>query len=336
MKTIIFTLLTAFCFGTNPFLNFAPDQKIAIQNAILTKVNGKTISVMDVKKKMDVTFYQNFPDYKESDQARLQFYQASWQRVLQEMIDHELIVAEALDKEIKLSDGDVREAMEDRFGPNVMQTLDNIGLTYDETWKMVKNDLIVQRMTYWFVHSKAASSVTPQDIRQAYRAHLKEHPATTEWKYQVISIRSEDLLASEKIFRALQELNQSPELAKDLFKSFEENAAITVSKEYIAKSEDLSKLHKTSLETLQPGSYSPPVLQMNRETQKPFYRIFYLADKTEFPAVPFETMAAQLKDELIYKATLKESGKYMEKLRKHYGFSSQQLVADDFQPFSLQ
>ena len=61
--------------------------------------------------------------------------------MLMEMIDHQLILADATDKEIKISSGEVREEMEFRFGPNIMLTLDNIGLTYDDTWKMSWNSL---------------------------------------------------------------------------------------------------------------------------------------------------------------------------------------------------
>jgi hypothetical protein len=332
-KTLLFLLSSLTLFAA-PFLDYGSSQKIAVQNAILAKVNGKTISMMDVKKKMDMILHQNYPQLSDSNQGRFQFYEGSWRQVLREIINQELIISDALDKEIKLSDGDIREVMEERFGPNVMQTLDKIGLTYDETWKMVKNELIVQRMMWWFVQSKAVGSVTPQDIRQAYRLYLEEHPPYAEWKYQVISVRMEhadDILAKE-IYDKLSETSST-----DALKEFEkeEGISIAVSKEFVAKSQDLSETHKGALEDLTFGSFSQPSLQMGKD-KKAVYRIFYLIDKTDYPAPKFETLAAQLKNALIQEAVVQESDVYLNKLRKFYGFAEPHAIPDDLHPFSLQ
>ena len=152
-----------------------PDQgRIAFQNSILCKVNENTISMMDVKKKLDLLFHQSYPNLEDSAQARFQFYETSWRHVLSEMINEELMVSDATEKEIKLTDGEIREEVESRFGPSVMTTLDRIGLTYDEAWKMVRKDLIVRRMSWWFIHAKALQNVTPKDIRASYQNYIKQ------------------------------------------------------------------------------------------------------------------------------------------------------------------
>ncbi len=338
MKLKLFCLLTSICLSANPLLNSGPDQKIGVQNAILAKVNGNTISMMDVKKKMDLAFHQNYPQFSGSSPARFQFYEASWKQVLRDMIDHELIISDATDKEIKLSDGEVREVMEERFGPNVTQTLDRIGLTYDETWKMVRNELIVQRMSWWFIQSKAINNVTPQDIRQAYRLYLEENPAYSEWKYHVLSIRADeknDSLA-EEIYNALVQEGKSPLDLKDLLKNFEApGVSVSISNEFNTKSQDLSDIHRTALENLSEGSYSKPQVSLSRVDKKAVYRIFYLVDKMDFPAPAFEAISQQLKGGLIQQAIAKESEGYLGKLRKFYGFDDQ-AIPDDLHPFSLQ
>lgn len=332
-KTFLF-LFATFSLFANSFLEYGSSQKIAVQNAILAKVNGKTISMMDVKKKMDLAIHQNYPQLIDSNPGRFQFYERSWKQVLREMIDQELIISDALDKEIKLSDGDVREVMEERFGPNVMQTLDKIGLTYDETWKMVRNELIVQRMTWWFIQSKAVGSVTPQDIRQAYRLYLEENPPYAEWKYQVISIRMDqgDDILVKKIYDKLTETS-STEALKEFEQ--EEGIAISVSKEFVAKSQDLSETHKAALEDLVFGDFSQPSFQIGKD-KKATYRIFYLIDKTDYPAPQFEAISGQLKNGLIQEAIAQESDVYLNKLRKFYGFAGPQAISDDLHPFSLQ
>jgi hypothetical protein len=338
MKNLALFLVVSFGLAANPMIDFSKDQKIAVQNTILSKVNGKTISMMDVKKKMDMVFHQHYSHLAHSNQARLQYYEVSWRRTLMDMIDNELIIADALDKEIKLTDADVREVMEERFGPNVLQTLDKIGLSYDETWKMVKDELIVQRMSWWFIHSKAMSSVTPQDIRQAYRRYIKENPAYSEWKYRVISIKTDqptDTLA-HKVHQLLLESDQEPSSLESALKSLETaGASITLSNEYVAKTAELSDLHKACLAPLTPGCYSQPSFQMSRD-KKNVYRIFYLIAKNEHPVPAFEDLAIQLKNDLVQKAAVAESQHYFTKLRKHYGFDSPNALPEDLHPFSLQ
>lgn len=339
MMKIFFPLCIALGLAANPFLDFPREPKIAVQNSILAKVNGKTISMMDVKKKMDLIFHQSYPNLLHSNPARIQFYETSWKQAFMDLIDNELILSDALDKEIKLTDGEIREVMEERFGPNVMQTLDQIGLTYDETWKMVKNELIVQRMTWWFVQTKALSSVTPQDIRQSYRLYLEQNPPYSDWKYRLISLRvdAENEPLSEKIYQILSESGKSPEEMLPTLKQLEEpGVAISLSNEFVSKTQDLSDLHKASLDSLLPGCYSKPSFQMSRIDQKMVYRIFYLAEKTDHPAPSFDDLSQTLRNELLQKAMAQEWGNYLGKLRKYYGFDAQNLIPEDLHPFSLQ
>jgi hypothetical protein len=325
-----------------PSMDFSQNQKIAMQNTILAKVNGQTLSMMDVKKKMDLLFHQYYAHLSQSNQARFQFYEASWRSVLMQLIDNELILSDSVDKELKLTDGEIREEMENRFGPNVSLTLDKIGLTFDETWKMVKNEMAVQRMTWWYVHSRAIKNVTPQDIRQAYRLYLQENPAYSDWKYRVISIRTDqpEEARSEKIYEFLCETGRNPEMLVEKLKEFEgPGISIQVSNEFEAADKDLSETHKASLALLSPKSFSKPSYQLSRADKKNVYRIFYLIEKTDHPALPFEAMSNRLRDDLIQKSVAQESDAYLEKLRKYYGFDSARIketLPDDMHPFSLQ
>lgn len=337
MKKIFFLSLLSTCFAASPMIDFSQDQKIAVQNTILAQVNGKTISMMDVKKKMDMIFHQNFSEYASSTQARLQFYEAQWRSVLMNLIDHELILSDASDKEIKITDGQIREMLEERFGPNVMQTLDRIGLTYDETWKMIKDELIVQQMTGYFIHRLAITSVTPQDIRQAYRLYLKENPGYTEWKYRVISMRTDapNEKLPEQVYQLLSASHAPPDLSEEALKSLEtEGVSISLSSEYSAKTHELSESHKTALSSLSTENYSKPSFQVSRG--KSTYRIFYLVDRVDFPAPSFEGVYHQLQNELTQKAIAQGYENYLGKLRKFYGFKTEQAIPDDLHPFSIQ
>jgi hypothetical protein len=325
-------------FAQMPPMDFSDGgKKIAFQNSILAKVNGSTISMMDVKKKMDMLFHQHYPKLVQSNTARYQFYEKSWRQALMEMIDNELILADAEEKEVKITDAEVRETLESRFGPSVLSTLDKIGLTYDEAWKLVKNELIVQRMTWWFIHSKAIQSVTPQTIREAYRSFLQENPPYQELKYRIVSIRSDKLDLAEKVGQFLLESGKSPERLAEALLALD--PAIQVSSEYTATDLEISEAHRSALASLTPGQYSAPILQKSRADQKSIARIFYLASKSDHPAPPFQDLSSMLRDQLIQKAMVQHSQTYVEKLRKHYGFDAsfvKEALPEDLHPFSLQ
>lgn len=342
-KVLLCFLLGSTCFAD---LNLykTEEPKISVQNNILAKINTTTISVVDVMKKMDMLLHQNYPQFADSPQARFQFYAASWRPVLMEMIDTELILSDAEAREVKLTDGEIREEMESRFGPGVLATLDKIGLNYDDAWNMVKKDLLVRRMMWFFVQSKAMQSVTPQTIRQSYSSYLQEHPAFQEWTYRVVTLRvpeQKDHLAHE-VWQWLSETKQSPESLAPMLKQWEENnpgCSLRVSSEYIAKDQELSESHKTALSVLEPMCYGTPSTQISRADQKTVHRMFYLYNKTVHEAPSFEEMASRLKNELLQQAMSNESGVYLQKLRSHYGFdpiSLKETVPEGIQPFALQ
>lgn len=328
MKRYLYLITFALTlYGESPISMSESDGKIAVQNRILAKINEETISVLDVKKKMDFVFYKNYPHLANSVQARHQFYDTNWKHVLNELIDHQLILADSQDKQIPLPEGDIRQEMESRFGPNIRMTLDKIGLSYDEAWKSVKDDLIVQRMTWWFIHSKAMNGVTPQDIRTAYRAKIKEIPSGQAWKYQVIALRGEN---AEKIGEELS-LSLSKDNSLELVSKVAPNAQ--VSQEIMANSDELSESHLAALSSLEVGSFSKPIMQMSKADNTPVYRIFYLKEKSEKKAPHFEELAAELKGELIQKRVAEESVCYLDKLRKHYSFY--EAEKENFHPFEL-
>lgn len=338
MYKYLFFFALSSLFAQMPAMDLADNKKIAVQNVLLAKVGDTTISVIDVKKKLDLLFHQNYAHLGHSSQARFQFYESGWRPTLMQMIDNELILADAAAREVKLSDGEVREELENRFGPNVLSTLDKIHITYDEAWKIIKNDLIVQRMSWWFIQSKAIQSVTPQDIRHAYRDYLEKNPSYQELKYQVISIRSDKAeVIAEKAYQLLSSRDQNPEGVAEELKKLDNS--IQISTEYTAKDTELSDTHKAALSSLSPKSYSAPIFQKNRSDKQTVARIFYLHEKAEYLAPSFGELSQKLKNDLIQQSMGKESVAYLEKLRKQYGFDPGHLkesFPEEMHPFSLQ
>ena len=298
-----------------------PDHlNITVQNTILAKVHTHPISMMDVKKKMDLVFHQFYPQLADSNQARFQFYTTGWKRVLTELIDQELILADAEDKGIKITDGEIREELENRFGPNVTASLEKIGLTYEETWNLIKNEIIVQRMSWWFIHQKAIAKVTPQEIRNGYRLYLKENPAYSEWQYRVLTIKGKD---SSSVAKQLQETilheNPSIEALSTFLNDFSSSCQINLSKELTSDDRTLTDAYRKGLELTPIGNYSKPYEVTSRDQSK-VIRIFHLISKQDHPAATFEEISAKIKNELTQKAAAEISAAYLGKLRKNYQF----------------
>lgn len=324
---------------------FGEEPKLLINNRILANVNGKPISAIDVMKKMDVLFYRQFPEYRNSTQARAQFYQTAWKNTLQQLIDKELIVADALETKVETSNGDIRQEMETMFGPNIIGNLDSMGLTFDDAWDIIKDELIIKRMLYFRVNSRAVKSVTPQFIHEKYEEFAKNNPRQSEWHYKVISAQDKDseksakaaqhiytLLTEEKIpFSELVETLQQRGLV-------EESTRVTISSDYSVSEKEISDTHKEILASLEPNTFTEPVAQKTRADNSLIYRIFYLNDRVVGGIVPFQDIEQKLINQLTDVAIGKETETYLKKLRHHFRVEEDDLkdmIPSDFQPFVM-
>lgn len=330
--------------AADPFI-LAQEEKahIVVNNRILTRINDKAISVMDLMKKLDVLFYREFPQYTSSKVARFQFYQANWKSVLQELIDKELILADAEENKLPISNGDVRQEMEQLFGPNIIANLDKAGLTFDDAWKIVQGDITIRRMMYMRVNSKAIRDVTPQNVWDTYEEHVKQIVRPDEWTYRVISIRAKNqedgAVAANLAYTLLTDhsttLEQLPAALKALPNA--KDVQVNVSEEFHHMDKEVSDNYKASLSKLENKQYSSPIAQKSRDNSTVF-RIFFLDEHFVGGPISFQEAEPRVKDKLIEMAIGKETEAYLNKLRKHFALHQDeiaQLTASDFQPFVL-
>lgn len=345
-----YCVLFFLCFSTSlraQSAPFFPDDndttQIIVHNRVLAKVNGQAITVMDVMKKMDVLFYRQFPEYSSVKAARHQFYSTNWKYVLNDLIDKELILADAKEAKMPVSQGDIRQEMEDTFGPNVIQNLDKIGLTMDEAWKMVNNDIIIRRMLGARVNNKALRMVNPQDIRIAYETYAKENYNHPEWIYRVVSIKDSDSTKCAKAAQAAYEIIAQLDIPLDKLEekiqpelSF--STKVSVSDEFRHKETELSETYKQALLPLAVGAYSKPQLQKSKNDKFTLYRIFYLKEVIPGSVASFTEVAENLKNKMLHEAIEKETVVYLKKMRVHFAVNEEQLkemIPPGFQPFEL-
>lgn len=324
----------------NPIALQEDPGQIVIYNRILTKFNNKTFSVLDVVKKMDMVFNSHYPQLANSKLSRYQFYSTQWKDTIKKMIDQELILLDAERLGIKVTDAEIREELLNRYGPNVMLSLDQLKLSYEEARKMVSEDLIVERILYFKIYSEALR-VRPEDIKKKYTAYCEKNSASEKWRYQVLSIRSEDENASQALaqlaFNLLKEKRTLQDVTEDL-QAKNPNITVSSSPEIERDSLSISQAHQQIIETLSPGDFSTPTPQLNRD-QSVVYRIFYLKDKNVVNPPGFLELAEKIKDRLIQEYISSHLPAYLKKLQKRYGFSEQdlfELINSDFKPFSYQ
>lgn len=328
--------------GDNIYLGDQTKRELRVNNRILANINGKLISVLDVMKKMDVLFFQQFPEYAENTEARYQFYQFQWKRTLKDLIDKELILADAEENKLPVTNGDVRQEMEYLFGPNILANLDKIGMTYDQALEMLRGDILLKRMLYLRVNAKAMREVTPQRVREAYEEFAKENQQPGKWTYQFVSVRHPDSVAgaqaAEKARELLNEDTSLGSLDAALHNiGVNDHTRINVSDTFVQTDQEVNPSYLEVLNKMAAGDFSKPVKQNSRDNSI-VYRIFHLISREEGGAPSFKEVEKKIEDQLLGEAMDKESDKYLTKLRQHYGISDSQLnelVSEDFEPFEL-
>ncbi len=316
------------------------EPRLMINNRPLAKINRKVISLYDVVKRMDLFLYDYYPDYTPSTPEKYQFYMSRWQATLDDMVADELVLLDAEQKEIKVSDGEVREGLEERFGPNIMSNLDKVNLQYEEAREIIRNELTTQQLIGMKVHAKTFQVITPQVIKAAYDDYLERNPPEDEWKYQVLSIRGKDKEICETIaknaYTLLEDHSRSLESVVEELDG--EGISVSVSDNYSGATPQISKLHFDVIKALTPDTYSPPVSQVSRFDNSNVVRIFYLKDMVRNLPEGFDEMHDKLKNELLFEMSDKEKTSYIKALKVRFGYEMDDPkfeLPEDYRPFVI-
>ncbi|MDP1880873.1 MAG: peptidylprolyl isomerase [Parachlamydiaceae bacterium] len=352
-KTIIIFILSLISISSlkalgndSSFLQSRNEPKIFVNNRILAVVNGKPLTTYDLMKKMDLSFYREYPHYTSSVEARYQFYQMAWKHTLEEMIDKELILADAKEMKVEISSGDIRQEMESSFGPNIIGNLDKVGMSYDEAAKIIESDMIIRRMIGGRVHSKAIRQVTPSKIRASYDEFIQDPANTrsTQWSYQVITIKEPSIEQTEKTAKTTYQLLMNGLALDDLVdhmkkeKLLDRKGNITVSNLLSNQDQELSKDYKAAMDDLNPGMYSTPFMHKSRATRSTVYRIIFVKDKIPGGTPTYQEIETMLKNRLLDVVIDQETDLYLKKLRDYNHVRQSDIEAQlpaSYEPFVL-
>ncbi len=335
MKYLLMLLLSL------SFLHAQP-QKIVVNNRILTNVNGKTLSMLDVVKQMDVYLSQYYPQYLDTEEAKIQFYNSQWKSTLQRMIDQELMMADAESREVKATDAEVREEIQNRYGPNVMGSLDKLGISYEEAKKMVYQDLVAQKIQWLRVSSKVFARVTTEVVKKAFDEYLIKNPPKEMWTYQFLTLRYDEIDTAMALAEQIKDLQETSgsllSVAADLFKQKlpeTEWTHLSLSTELESEDKELSEAHRNVLSKLTVSGWSQPIVQQSRDGSQ-VVRLFHLKSHTKQETPLFETMANGLRQEIMNQYAEKEMDVYLARLHQRFNYNKDSLdLPPQFEPFSF-
>lgn len=322
------------------------EKKILVNNRILAVANGKPISTYDLMKKMDLSFFRQFPEYSSSTEARFQFYEVNWRQALDDVIDKQLILADAKESKVEVTAGDVRQDIETAFGPNIIENLDKAGFTYEETFKIMQEEILIRRLVSGRVHSKAIHKVTPNRVRQAYEDYRRDPANTrqTEWVYRTVTIKERNLEKSEQTAKiAYQMLMDGVPLDQLEGKLKEKNVVgrvgkVTLSNVIKQGENEVSDDYRNHLLPLDKGMYSQPFSHKSRVTKAVVFRILAVEEKVPGGVAPYKEMESKLKDILLDREVENETDQYLSRLRQHYHIREKDIedhLPPNYQPFSL-
>lgn len=318
---------------------------IQINNRVMAVVNGKAITVYDLMKKLDVSFYKQFPQYADSIEAKFQYYQYNWKHSLQDLIDKELILADAEEVKLPVSAGDVREEMETLFGPEIINNLDRVGLSYEDAQEIIRSDILLKRMLGMRVNLKSMRKVTPLAIRQAYDEFAKTNIRSPEWDYNIISVRHPDPTKGAEIANTIHQLVEKENVpfneVKERIKAiglFDDSLKINVSDKFHHNEKEVSDSFKSILTEMSPNSFTNPLTHLDRDGKSKIFRIFYLESSVAGGPIPFEEVENKLIDKIRNTVVEEETSIYLDRLREHFHIDDKEILSklpENFEPFKL-
>ncbi len=324
-----------------PYLGHLGPQ-LRINNRPLAKINDKVISLLDVVKKMDLFLYDQHPSHTFSTQEKAYFYLNHWQEALEEMICNKLVLLDAKQKGIQITEGQIHQELEDRFGPSTIFNLDQIGLDFREAYEAIRDENLIRQMMWYKVHSKASQGITPQIIKESYQTHLENNPPVQSWTYSVLSIRDADKSLcqeiAEKAYQLLSKGEKKLEQVADDLREQYQSLSIVLTEKCAIDTPNLSKQHHEALKALSPQTFSVPISQVSRFDKGSVSRIFYLDACEEKGAATFDAMHDLLKSRLLNASAEKERKSYFNFLKKRYGFdkvSPRIPLSEDYEPFTF-
>lgn len=313
---------------------------VRINNRVLAKINDSAITVLDLAKQLEGHLRHRMSDQTIDAKTRLQFYNTYWTQVLRDRIDRELILLDAQERGLSTSRGEIREEMDQLFGPDINSSLQKINLTFDAAFESVKREITVRRMLLYRAHIPAQGAIGPDQVRKTYAEFANSHHQNNRWIYRIISVTDGDeeksIAAAQRIYNLALPCDDWDNAYKAINSDPQAALKAQISDIYTQRDIDLSDPYRLVLQSLKPGSCSSPT-PYTADDGKTHYRIFYLIERENRPCPPLHQIAGKLREMLIEQRAGEIIDDYLSTLRGQYAFQLRQIEQNfpaNFSPFS--
>lgn len=327
-------LIAMLCCGA--ITEAASQPVVFAENRVLATVRDQIITVMDVMKKLDMIFYQQFPQYRNSPEAKYQFYNANWKHVLEELVDRQIVLSWAEEKQFNVTNGDIREELEEIFGPDVMLNLYEAGLTLTEVREMLRADILLRRIVSFYVRTPVLSSITPEIVKKTYQQRLCESKGKEVLVWRSVSIKKAHEPCSSELAENVRTYLFEDKLSLEEVKAkLPEGVEVVMSQQFHSEQREIAPRVFDILRLLDVGHASSPMVHEGRDGK--VWRIYCVDDKTSVPLPSFSEMEGVLREELAAPQLALKTQEFFDDLRKQYHvkalLSSEQLQS--LEPFKL-
>jgi hypothetical protein len=319
-------------------------KSVEVNNRLLANIDGEPITVYDVTKYMDIVMWKQYPEAFDSPQLRYQFYTANWKYYLKDLIERALLLQEAKKMRITVSNGDVRQELENLYGPNIVANLKKMGQSLKEVEESTRKQLMMQRLLGYKVHQPSYKYTTPKRVKELYAEYAENHQRDGFFEYRVISLRSADAAKIPFVAAVAYHLLEEENVAIDNLKEALQLQGLLTSALKLSISElfhhttsQMSEQYKTILSGMDPGSYSHPQSQKDKEGGG-IYRIFYLKEKQLPGPIPFEEAEAEIKKQILSEKFEEYTLKYMQEVANSHHVNVDEIlkqIPENFTPYIL-
>ena len=333
-------------FSQYPTIQEQP-KTIHFHNRPLIKINGKTISLVDVVKKLDMQLLKNAPHVLSDLPSKHHYYSTNWRMAFNELIEQEMIKLDSEQLKFSISEADIRTELDSTIGLNLISKLDSIGITLEEAKQMVESEMMVRQMLWMKAYSKALQTVTPEIIKNTYAEVVKKDLLKQKevWCYQVLTIKAKNPDKEKEVAqKAYTLLNSSDSIMTnvvDVLKTqlqSQQDFEVSISKDITVDSHSVSASHHEILTALKENEYSQPIFQTVRNSKEGVHKIYHLKNHTVESPQTFEQIAPNIKDKLIQMAADKEKTIYIESLKQKFFVTDAEVndvAPKDYDPFIL-
>ena len=326
------------CVAGLGFCESPAKQAIVIENRVLATVRDQVITVQDVVKKLDMLFYQNFPEHRASTEARFEFYKATWRKMLEDLVNRQLVLSWAEERQFTVTNGDIRQELEDIFGPNVMMNLYESGFSLHEVQEMIRADILMRRLLYFQVRLPVLAAISPSRVRALYETKVQQHCCEEILHWRTVTLKAKDgdcpKRIADSVFSMLDKEHLSiPEVAKKVPDTIE----VTASEQFCSEKKEVAPNIYDLLSKLQQGSYSEPISFVSKQNAQKGWRFYIVNSKEQVPISPLADTEGELRFELAQPEIEVKTKELFDELHKEYQvkqlISSQELSS--LEPFYL-